>query len=122
MKHQKPRGSIELKKAVISPSDEDSTTFTIHSFENEIFKLRAQDAKERQHWVNVLRYVVQSKGGENEMQIPVLLNRSNTSSSSSCNNNTNNNYHNSNINETLNEASLILDNNSKVIANEKYFK
>jgi hypothetical protein len=116
MKHQKPRGSIELKKAVISPSDEDSTTFTIHSFENEIFKLRAQDAKERQHWVNVLRYVVHSKGGENEIQIPVLLNRSNTSSSSSCNNN---NYQNSNINETLNEASLSLDNNSKVIANEK---
>lgn len=60
MKHQKPRGSIELENAVISPSEEDSTTFLIHTIDNELFKLRAQDAKERQHWVNVLRFVSQS--------------------------------------------------------------
>lgn len=60
MKHQKPRGSIELENAVISPSEEDSTTFLIHTIDNELFKLRAMDAKERQHWVNVLRFVSQS--------------------------------------------------------------
>lgn len=60
MKHQKPRGSIELENAVISPSEEDSTTFLIHTIDNELFKLRALDAKERQHWVNVLRFVSQS--------------------------------------------------------------
>jgi len=59
-KSQRPRGSIELQNAIISPSEEDSTTFTINTPGNEIFKLRAQDAKERQHWVNVLRLVSQS--------------------------------------------------------------
>lgn len=43
-----------------SPSEEDSTSFIIHTIDNELFKLRAQDAKERQHWVNVLRFVSQS--------------------------------------------------------------
>lgn len=67
MKHQKPRGSIELENAVISPSEEDSTTFLIHTIDNELFKLRAQDAKERQHWVNVLRFVSQSKSTESDL-------------------------------------------------------
>lgn len=60
MKHQKPRGSIELENGVISPSEEDSTTFQIHTIDNELFKLRAQNAKERQQWVNVLRIISQS--------------------------------------------------------------
>ncbi len=42
MKHQKPRGSIELENAVISPSEEDSTTFLIHTIDNELFKLRCK--------------------------------------------------------------------------------
>lgn len=48
------------KGAVISPSDEDSVTFMVYSSENEMFKLKAQDAKERQHWVNILRLISQS--------------------------------------------------------------
>jgi hypothetical protein len=48
MKHQKPRGSIELENAVISPSEEDSTTFLIHTIDNELFKLRCK----QQHWPN----------------------------------------------------------------------
>jgi hypothetical protein len=32
----------------------------VYSTDNEMYKLRAQDAKERQHWVNVLRLVSQS--------------------------------------------------------------
>jgi hypothetical protein len=32
----------------------------IYSSDNEMYKLRAQDAKERQHWVNVLRIIAQS--------------------------------------------------------------
>ena len=64
MKAQRPRGSIDLQNAVINPSEEDSTTFSIHTPENEIVKLRAQDAKERQHWVNILR-LVSEKANEN---------------------------------------------------------
>lgn len=53
--------NVNYKKgAVISPSDEDSTTFMVYTSDNEMFKLRAQDAKERQRWVNVLRLVAQS--------------------------------------------------------------
>ncbi|RNA44934.1 oxysterol-binding -related 11, partial [Brachionus plicatilis] len=70
LKYQKPRGSIELLNSIISPSEEDSTTFTINTPDNEIFKLRAQDAKERQHWVNILRLVAHSKE-ENNIKIYV---------------------------------------------------
>jgi len=71
-KHQKPRGSIDLENAVTSPSEEDSTTFLIHTIDNELFKLRAQDAKERQHWVNVLRFVSQSYKSNDSQSIEEL--------------------------------------------------
>ena len=32
----------------------------VYSSDNEMFKLKAKDAKERQHWVNVLRIISQS--------------------------------------------------------------
>ncbi len=32
----------------------------VYTSDNELFKLRAHDAKERQHWVNVIRIVSQS--------------------------------------------------------------
>lgn len=44
---------------MISPSDEDSNTFTVNSSTGEQFKLRAQDARARQEWVNRLRAVAQ---------------------------------------------------------------
>ncbi|CAL8285321.1 unnamed protein product [Gadus morhua 'NCC'] len=47
---QKPRGTLPLAGAVISPSDEDSHTFTVNAISGEQYKLRATDAKERQHW------------------------------------------------------------------------
>lgn len=79
MKHQKPRGSIELENSVISPSEEDSTTFQIHTIDNELFKLRAQNAKERQHWVNVLRIISQSfKGNESTSKLNSRSNNSST--------------------------------------------
>jgi len=56
---QAPRGWIHLESAVISPSDEDSNTFTVNSSTGEQFKLRAQDARARQEWVNRLRAVAQ---------------------------------------------------------------
>lgn len=116
MKHQKPRGSIELKKAVISPSEEDSTTFTIHSFENELFKLRAQDAKERQHWVNVLRFVVQSQWGDCETVLHSLSSQNGLNGGSL-------NTSSSNINnESSNECNETSIGQLKTIPNEKYFK
>ncbi|KAK7893170.1 hypothetical protein WMY93_022322 [Mugilogobius chulae] len=42
---QKPRGMLPLAGAVISPSDEDSHTFTVNAISGEQYKLRATDAK-----------------------------------------------------------------------------
>ncbi|KAL5007603.1 hypothetical protein ScPMuIL_016409 [Solemya velum] len=59
-KKQKPRGSVYLAAAVVSPSEEDSQTFSIHKGSSEIYRLRAIDAKERQHWVDRLRATSES--------------------------------------------------------------
>ncbi|XP_066543480.1 oxysterol-binding protein-related protein 11 [Amia ocellicauda] len=56
---QKPRGTLLLAGAVISPSDEDSHTFTVNAISGEQYKLRAADAKERQHWVSRLQICTQ---------------------------------------------------------------
>ncbi|XP_047011860.1 oxysterol-binding protein-related protein 11 isoform X3 [Ictalurus punctatus] len=58
-RHQKPRGTLPLAGAVISPSDEDSHTFTVNAISGEQYKLRAADAKERQHWVSRLQICTQ---------------------------------------------------------------
>ncbi|XP_077866414.1 oxysterol-binding protein-related protein 11-like [Saccoglossus kowalevskii] len=58
-KKHRARGSVHLGGAVISPSDEDSQTFSVNAANGEIYRLRASDAKERQHWVNKLRAVTQ---------------------------------------------------------------
>lgn len=50
-----PRGFIFLESAVVSPSDEDSNTFSVNSWNGECYKLRAVDARARQDWVNRLR-------------------------------------------------------------------
>uniref|UniRef100_A0A8D3ADE9 Oxysterol-binding protein n=1 Tax=Scophthalmus maximus TaxID=52904 RepID=A0A8D3ADE9_SCOMX len=55
----KPRGMLPLAGAVISPSDEDSHTFTVNAISGEQYKLRATDAKERQHWVSRLQICTQ---------------------------------------------------------------
>ncbi|KAE9528647.1 hypothetical protein AGLY_012222 [Aphis glycines] len=52
---QQPRGFIFLESAVVSPSDEDSNTFSVNSWNGECYKLRAVDARARQDWVNRLR-------------------------------------------------------------------
>ncbi|GFR75767.1 oxysterol-binding protein [Elysia marginata] len=54
-KKQRPRGSVHLAAAVVSPSEEDSQTFIVNAANGEIFKLRASDARERQLWVDRLR-------------------------------------------------------------------
>ncbi|KAM5292145.1 oxysterol-binding protein-related protein 11 [Ctenodactylus gundi] len=58
-RNQKPRGALQLAGAVISPSDEDSHTFTVNAASGEQYKLRATDAKERQHWVSRLQICTQ---------------------------------------------------------------
>lgn len=57
---QVPRGSAHLAGAVICPSDEDSKTFTVNCASGDMLKLRAQDARARQEWVNGLRAVAES--------------------------------------------------------------
>ncbi|KAJ6665461.1 hypothetical protein lerEdw1_003302 [Lerista edwardsae] len=59
LRNQKPRGTLQLAGAVISPSDEDSHTFTVNAASGEQYKLRATDAKERQHWVSRLQICTQ---------------------------------------------------------------
>lgn len=51
----RPRGFLRLVGAVVCPSDEDSQTFTVNAANGESYRLKAFDAKERQHWVNRLR-------------------------------------------------------------------
>ncbi|XP_075466026.1 oxysterol-binding protein-related protein 11 isoform X2 [Ascaphus truei] len=58
-RNQKPRGTVQLAGAVISPSDEDSHTFTVNAASGEQYKLRASDAKQRQHWVSRLQICTQ---------------------------------------------------------------
>ncbi|XP_062862095.1 oxysterol-binding protein-related protein 11 isoform X2 [Trichomycterus rosablanca] len=58
-RQQKPRGTLPLAGAVISPSDEDSHTFTVNAISGEQYKLRAANAKERQHWVSRLQICTQ---------------------------------------------------------------
>ncbi|XP_053554023.1 oxysterol-binding protein-related protein 11 isoform X2 [Bombina bombina] len=58
-RNQKPRGTVQLAGAVISPSDEDSHTFSVNAASGDLYKLRATDAKERQHWVSRLQICTQ---------------------------------------------------------------
>ncbi|KFM73220.1 Oxysterol-binding protein-related protein 11, partial [Stegodyphus mimosarum] len=59
VKKKRPRGAIFLAGAVISPSDEDGQTFAISAACGELYKLKANDAKERQFWVNRIRAVAE---------------------------------------------------------------
>lgn len=43
-RNQKPRGTLQLAGAVISPSDEDSHTFTVNAASGEQYKLRGMIA------------------------------------------------------------------------------
>lgn len=54
-----PRGQVQLVSAIICPS-EDSRTFLINCATGEMIKLRAQDSRMRQEWVDGLRAIVQS--------------------------------------------------------------
>ncbi|XP_076158294.1 oxysterol-binding protein-related protein 10 [Alosa pseudoharengus] len=54
-KSQKPRGSLPLIGASVTPSDEAPHMFVINSANGELFKLRATDAKEQQFWMNQLQ-------------------------------------------------------------------
>lgn len=58
-KNQRPRGFLPLAGALVAPSEEDSVTFTVHSTLGEVYRLKANDAKSRQIWVNHLRYVAE---------------------------------------------------------------
>ena len=55
----RPRGSVHLAGAVVCPSDEDSHTFSVNSAGGELYRLRAADARQRQHWVDRLRSVIE---------------------------------------------------------------
>ncbi|KAL2080601.1 hypothetical protein ACEWY4_024394 [Coilia grayii] len=54
-KNQKPRGSLPLTGASVTPSDEAPHMFIVNAATGELFKLRATDAKEQQFWINQLQ-------------------------------------------------------------------
>nr|XP_046272882.1 oxysterol-binding protein-related protein 10 isoform X2 [Scatophagus argus] len=54
-KNQKPRGSLPLIGASVTPSDEAPHMFIVNSVNGELYKLRASDAKEQQFWMSQLQ-------------------------------------------------------------------
>ncbi|XP_026205310.1 oxysterol-binding protein-related protein 10 isoform X2 [Anabas testudineus] len=54
-KSQKPRGSLPLIGALVTPSDEAPHMFVVNSVNGELYKLRASDAKEQQFWISQLQ-------------------------------------------------------------------
>lgn len=54
-----PRWQEHLAGAVVCPSDEDSRTFTIGTANGDTLKLRANDARARQEWVDALRNIAE---------------------------------------------------------------
>ena len=52
-----PRGFIILSGGIITPSEDDSQTFSVCSSSGVTYKLRAADSRERQFWVDRLRQV-----------------------------------------------------------------
>ncbi|XP_010733647.1 oxysterol-binding protein-related protein 10 isoform X2 [Larimichthys crocea] len=54
-KSQKPRGSLPLIGASVTPSDEAPHMFIVNSVNGELYKLRASDAKEQQFWMSQLQ-------------------------------------------------------------------
>ncbi|XP_057290683.1 oxysterol-binding protein-related protein 11-like [Hydractinia symbiolongicarpus] len=87
------RGTLSLAGAVISPSEEDSMSFMISASNGEVYKLRGTDAKDRQHWINLIRAVAEYHGQTivkpvrppPPKQTPSLLKRSATVSTTSPN-------------------------------------
>lgn len=75
VKKGKPRGAVHLAGAVISPSDEDGQMFTVSAACGELYKLRGQDAKERQFWINRLRKVAEDHTKTIAQKNPPLLPR-----------------------------------------------
>ncbi|CAM9616896.1 unnamed protein product [Lampetra planeri] len=69
---QKPRGTIALAGAVTSPSEEEPYAFTIITVTGEQYRLRAKDARERQHWVSRLQGCAQHHTDCIGMMNPVL--------------------------------------------------
>nr|XP_014294808.1 oxysterol-binding protein-related protein 11-like isoform X2 [Halyomorpha halys] len=61
-KWKRPKGWTNLISAIISPSDEDSNTFTVSSVCGNCLKLRARDARGRRDWITKLRTVAQHHG------------------------------------------------------------
>ncbi|XP_076340122.1 oxysterol-binding protein-related protein 11-like isoform X1 [Tachypleus tridentatus] len=78
---KRPRGVVRLAGAVISPSDEDSQTFTVSAVCGEVYRLRASDAKQRQFWVNRLRSAVENQNQHVAEKNPPLSTREQRSSS-----------------------------------------
>ncbi|GFQ99899.1 oxysterol-binding protein-related protein 11 [Trichonephila clavata] len=58
-KKSRPRGALYLAGAVVTPSEDDNQSFSVSGVCGEVYKLKANDAKERQIWVDKIRSVIE---------------------------------------------------------------
>ncbi len=69
LRHRQPKGTIKLANAVILPSENEETTFTIHAFENnkhQVSYLKASSTRERMEWMNALKKNLHSESSKNQ--------------------------------------------------------
>lgn len=53
-----PRATVDITNATVVPSEEDSVSFSISVASGEVIKFRANDARDRQHWVDRIRQAI----------------------------------------------------------------
>jgi len=70
------RGNVSLAGAVISPSEEDSMSFMVNASIGDIYKLRANDAKDRQHWINLIRAVAEYHRVADDPKVDAVISNS----------------------------------------------
>ncbi|KAM3858170.1 LOW QUALITY PROTEIN: oxysterol-binding protein-related protein 10 [Diretmus argenteus] len=71
-KSQKPRGSLPLIGASVTPSDEAPHMFIVNSVNGELYKLRASDAKEQQFWISQLQSCARRHSSDSSAKVRKL--------------------------------------------------
>lgn len=62
--------SVDLHGALVNPSDEECRIFTINPAVGDVIKLKANDVKSRQEWIQKLRAVIDSLSKQSRSSLP----------------------------------------------------
>ena len=62
---------------MVAPSEEDSQTFTVSGTNGDVYKLRAADSRERQHWVTRMRRQVELCSSKANKEVSQFMTGSN---------------------------------------------